>query len=125
MLDNAARPSGALVFNGGDGRMSEDQFDRLKHELAESHAGPANAGRPMLLEGGLDWKSMALSLGLPGDNTYANYREANLAFWRQTVSPLSRKMARALAVWLRPWFGPDLTIEADESGVPGLKELEQ
>ncbi|SDM05448.1 phage portal protein [Maricaulis salignorans] len=152
LLDNAARPSGALVFNGGDGRMSEDQFNRIKHQLAEDHGGPANAGRPMLLEGGLDWKPMALSpadmdftqarreaareialafgvppllLGLPGDNTYANYREANLAFWRQTVSPLTRKMARALAVWLRPWFGPDLVIEADESGVPGLKELDQ
>ena len=141
-----------LVFNGGEGRMSPDQFDRLKRELAEDYAGPTNAGRPMLLEGGLDWKPMALSpadmdftqarreaareialafgvppllLGLPGDNTYANYREANLAFWRQAVSPLTRKLARALAVWLRPWFGPDLQIEADENGVPGLKELEQ
>ncbi|WP_417468889.1 phage portal protein [Maricaulis sp.] len=152
LLDNAARPSGALIFDGGEGRMSPDQFDRLKAELEDNHTGPGNAGRPLLLEGGLDWKPMALSpadmdftaarreaareialafgvppllLGLPGDNTYANYREANLAFWRQTVSPLARKMARALAVWLRPWFGPDLVIEADESGVPGLKELEQ
>ncbi|WP_417498071.1 phage portal protein [Maricaulis sp.] len=152
LLDNAARPSGALIFDGGEGRMSPDQFDRLKAELEDNHTGPGNAGRPLLLEGGLDWKPMALSpadmdftaarreaareialafgvppllLGLPGDNTYANYREANLAFWRQTVSPLARKMARALAVWLRPWFSPDLVIEADESGVPGLRELEQ
>ncbi|WP_417482993.1 phage portal protein [Maricaulis sp.] len=152
LLDNAARPSGALIFNGGDGHMSPDQFDRLRTELEDNHTGPVNAGRPLLLEGGLDWKPMALSpadmdftaarreaareialafgvppllLGLPGDNTYANYREANLAFWRQTVSPLARKMARALTVWLRPWFSADLEIEADESGVPGLKELEQ
>jgi phage portal protein BeeE len=27
-------------------------------------------------------------LGIPGDNTYANYQEANRAFWRQTVLPL-------------------------------------
>ena len=29
-----------------------------------------------------------LLLGLPGDNTYANYAEANRAFWRQSVLPL-------------------------------------
>jgi phage portal protein BeeE len=52
-------------------------------------------------------------LGLPGDNTYANYREANLAFIRQTVTPLVRKTARALSVWLQPWFGGTLTIEAE------------
>ena len=30
----------------------------------------------------------ALLLGLPGDNTYANYAEANRAFWQQSVLPL-------------------------------------
>jgi len=30
-------------------------------------------------------------LGIPGDNTYSNYREANLAFWKQTVLPLVKK----------------------------------
>ena len=47
--------------------MSPDQFDRLKRELAEDHAGPTNAGRPMLLEGGLDWQPMALS---PANSLY-------------------------------------------------------
>ena len=144
LLDNAARPSGALVFSGadGEGRLSDEQFDRLKSELTEAHTGPANAGRPLLLEGGLDWKPMALTpadmdftearreaareialafgvppllLGLPGDNTYANYKEANLAFWRQTIAPLTAKTARALSGWLRPWFGSDLEIVADEA----------
>ncbi|MEZ5874510.1 MAG: phage portal protein [Hyphomicrobiales bacterium] len=27
-------------------------------------------------------------LGIPGDNTYSNYAEANCSFWRQTVLPL-------------------------------------
>jgi HK97 family phage portal protein len=140
LLDNAARPSGALIFSGGEGaRLSDEQFERLRAELAEAHSGVANAGRPLLLEGGLDWKPMALSpadmdfiearreaareialalgvppllLGLPGDNTYANYREANLAFARSTLSPLIAKTARALIGWLRPWFGEGLTVEA-------------
>lgn len=147
LLDNAARPSGALVYSGGDGRLTEDQFARLKGELAEAHQGAANAGRPMVLDGGLDWKPLSLSpadmeflearreaareialafgvppmlLGIPGDNTYANYKEANLAFWRQSVIPLARKTARALTLWARPWFGRDLEIVCDESGIPAL-----
>jgi len=148
LLDNAARPSGALVFNSGEGsNLTDDQFDRLKAELSEAYTGPANAGRPMLLEGGLDWKPMALSpadmdfidarreaareiaqafgvppmlLGLPGDNTYANYKEANLAFWRQTILPLVRKTARALTGWLLPWSDGGFEIVADISALPAL-----
>jgi HK97 family phage portal protein len=145
LLENAARPSGALVFSGADGHLTGEQFDRLKAELTGAHTGPGNAGRPLLLEGGLDWKPMAMSpaemdfiearreaareialafgvppllLGLPGDNTYSNYREANLAFWRQTVLPLARKTARALEVWLQPWFGDGLGVEVEEGAVP-------
>ena len=112
LLDNAARPSGALIYKGPSGaeRLSNDQFERLKSELESAHAGAKNAGRPMVLEGGLDWKAMSFSpadmdfmqarrdaareialafgvppmlLSIPGDNTYSNYKEANLAFWRQ------------------------------------------
>ena len=128
LLDNAARPSGALVYKGENGaNLSEEQFERLRDELAANFSGAANAGRPLLLEGGLTWQTMSLSpkdmdfielkhgaareialafgvppmlLGIPGDNTYANYREANLAFWRQTVLPLAarvRQRARRLA----------------------------
>ncbi|MFM5950725.1 MAG: phage portal protein, partial [Novosphingobium sp.] len=102
LLENAARPSGALVYDPGDGAgLSADQFERLKQELSAAYAGHANAGRPMLLEGGLKWQSLSLSpadmdfaerkaaaardialafgvppmlLVLPGDATYANYR---------------------------------------------------
>jgi HK97 family phage portal protein len=62
LLDNAARPCGALVFSGADGAViADDQFQRLKRELDEEYAGARNAGRPLLLEGGLDWKAMSLS----------------------------------------------------------------
>jgi phage portal protein BeeE len=60
-------------------------------------------------------------LGIPGDNTYANYREANLAFWRGTVLPLVAKLADALGGWLAPAFGGAalrLAFDADE--VPAL-----
>src|SRR3954470_2628401 len=54
LLDNAAGPSGALIFSGpGGANLSGDQFDRLKAELADNYEGARNAGRPLLLEGGL------------------------------------------------------------------------
>jgi HK97 family phage portal protein len=62
LLDNAARPSGALVYDGADGSvLSDAQFERLKKELGDLYQGAANAGRPLVLEGGLDWKVMSLS----------------------------------------------------------------
>ena len=141
LLDNSARPSGALVYDGPEGtRLSEDQFARLKSELEESFQGAGNAGRPLLLEGGLDWKPMALGpkdldfaelklaaareialalgvppmlLGLPGDNTYSNYQEANRAFLRQTVLPLVTRTGEALVQWLAPAFGATLRLGPD------------
>ena len=149
LLDNAARPSGAIVYSGGDGQadMSDEQYRRLSEELAQSHQGAANAGRPMLLEGGLDWKPMGFSpsdmeflktkegaareialafgvppqlLGLPGDNSYANYQEANRAFYRQTVLPLARRLSSALAAWLGWRFGGEISLLPDLDAVPAL-----
>jgi HK97 family phage portal protein len=149
LIDNAARPSGALVYRGlpGAERLSEEQFERLKAELTNAHTGAANAGRPLLLEGGLEWTAMSLSpaemdfvearraasrdialafgippmlLGVPGDNTYSNYKEANLAFWRQTILPLVAKASAALTSWLGPWSEVPLTISPDLEAVPAL-----
>ncbi len=149
LLENAARPSGALVYDPGDGGgLSSDQFDRLKAELAEAYAGHANAGRPMLLEGGLKWQALSLSpadmdfaelkaaaardvalafgvppmlLGLPGDATYANYREANRALWRLTLLPMADKLFAALTEGLVTWF-PGAVLAIDLDGVPALAE---
>lgn len=150
LLGNAARPSGALVHDPGDKGMplSAEQVERLREELAEGFAGGANAGRPLLLEGGLKWQALSLSpaemdflalkdssareiamafgvppmlLGLPGDATYANYREANRALWRLTVLPLCAKILGAVAQGLRGWFdGADLRVDLNK--VPALAE---
>ncbi|UUL82107.1 phage portal protein [Sphingomonas qomolangmaensis] len=149
LLDNAARPSGALVHDSRDGAvLSPDQFERLKAEMLAGFQGASNAGRPMLLEGGLTWQAMSMTpadmdfvslkaaaareialafgvppmlLGLPGDNAYANYREANRALWRQAVLPLAGKILGAIAEDLRPWFaGGTLTVDLDQ--VPALSE---
>jgi HK97 family phage portal protein len=148
LLDNSARPSGALVYKGENGQnLSEEQFERLREELAANFSGAGNAGRPLLLEGGLSWHSMSLSprdmdffqaknsaardialafgvppmlLGIPGDNTYANYREANLAFWRQTVLPMSARLAAAIGNWLAPAYGGGLRLACDPDRIEAL-----
>jgi HK97 family phage portal protein len=146
LLDNAARPSGALVAEGDP--LTADQFDRLKTELAEGFQGSANAGRPMVLEGGIKWQSMAMTpadmdfirlkenaareialafgvppmlLGLPGDATYANYREANKALWRQAILPIAAKLLDAIAEGVQAHF-PGLTLSIDLDHVPALSE---
>jgi HK97 family phage portal protein len=148
LLDNAARPSGALVYDGPEGMvLAEQQFERLKRELNEQYEGAANAGRPLILEGGLDWKAMSLTpqdmdfmeakhsaareialafgvppmlLAIPGDNTYSNYQEANRVFWRQTVLPLAGRIGAALTQWLAPAFGGDLTLAVDSDKIDAL-----
>jgi HK97 family phage portal protein len=59
-------------------------------------------------------------LGLPGDNTYANYQEANRAFFRQTVQPLVRRTTAALTGWLGWRWGGAVRIEPDLDGAPAL-----
>ncbi len=45
-----------------------------------------------------------LLLGLPGDNTFSNYREANRAFWRATVPPMAARLQKSFRAWARPGF---------------------
>ncbi len=147
LLDNAARPSGALVYDPGDGStLSAAQFARLKDQMGEQYMGAANAGRPMLLDGGMKWQPLSLTpaemdfvrvrdnaareialafgvppmlLGLSGDATYANYREANVALWRLTLLPLAAKILGGLSRRLQDWW-PDLHLDLDRDAVPAL-----
>ncbi len=149
LLDNAARPSGAIIYRGaeGQGKLSEDQYDRLVNEMESHHQRARNAGRPMLLEGGLDWKPMGFSpsdmefqktkesaareialafgvppilIGIQGDATYANYQEAHRAFYRLTVLPLATRVTAALAVWLSRFSGERVEVRPDLDQVPAL-----
>lgn len=60
-------------------------------------------------------------LGLPGDNTYANYREANRALWRLTLLPLADKLFSALGEGLEPWFA-DSKLSVDLDRITALAE---
>lgn len=150
LLQNGARPSGALVVkspNGEPALLSQEQYTRLKAQIEEQFIGAGNAGRPLLLEGGLDWKEMSLSpkdmdfiesrhsaardialafgvppqlLGIPGDNTYSNLMEARIALWEQSILPLVENVVGAFNNWLKPMFGENLLLASDADSISAL-----
>ena len=154
LLQNGARPSGALIVKSSSdnysGNLSQEQFDRLKEQVDTTFSGSANAGRPLLLEGGLEWKEMSMSprdmdflatknnaardialsfgvppqlLGIPGDNTYSNLQEARIALWEETILPLLDHLCDALNSWLVPSFSEQLHLSyhKDEINVLSAK----
>lgn len=149
LLDNAARPSGALSYEPADGAaLSAAQFARLREEIDRQFSGSENAGRPLLLEGGLKWQSLGLTptdmdfvkikeaaardialafgvppvlLGLPGDTAYANLREAGRALHRQTIIPLADRILSEVSTALSDWFGP-LRLAVDTDAISELSE---
>lgn len=151
MLQNGARPSGALIAtmnkDGSGGKLDFEQYERLKSQIDDLYTGSANAGRPLLLEGGLEWKEMGVSprdmdfinskhssardialafgvppqlLGIPGDNTYSNLVEARLALWEQTILPTLDNILDNLNRWLVPCFGPDLQLTYNKDSIEVL-----
>lgn len=149
LLNQGARPSGALVYapKEGPANLSDEQMGRLREELDEHYRGRANAGRPLILEGGLEWHEMSLSpkemdwqsgrdaaardialafgvpvqlIGIQGAQTYANMQEARLAFYEETVLPLATKVLAAIEGWLAPLYGQGLYLELDRDEVSAL-----
>jgi HK97 family phage portal protein len=59
-------------------------------------------------------------LGIQGDATYANYQEANRAFYRLTVLPLTTRVTAALAEWLGSFIGEDVVLTPDLDQVSAL-----
>ena len=149
LLKNATRPSGALVFQNGNGYLSDEQFERLQKQFYDNFSGSSNSGKPLILEGGLKWqdtnhaekfekfielkdsaaRDIAIAfnvppqlLGLRGDNTYSNMQEARLALWEENIIPLLDKYADALSSWLSYWYKEDLLVDFDKDSISALSE---
>ena len=149
LLSQGARPSGALVYAPKDGpaTLSDEQMNRLREELAQLYQGSRNAGRPMVLEGGLDWREMSLSpkdmdwlagrdaaardialafgvpsqlVGIAGSQTYANMAEARLAFYEETVLPVVTRVVAGIDHWLTPKFADNLQLDFNTDAISAL-----
>lgn len=144
LLRNGARPSGGLEY---EGTLEEDEFQRLKKEIEENY-NKNRTGKPMLLQGGLKWVQMMLSqvdldwakgkemsarevalgynvpeqlVGVPGQQTYNNYREARMALFEDAVLPLLDRYSAALTSWFNqlPEY-QGLRIGYDEDRISAL-----
>lgn len=149
LLQNSARPSGALSLK--EGTLGDEQFKRLKAQVEEQYQGATNAGRPLLLEGGMTWQQMGLSpsdmsiletkfssardvslafgvppqlLNIPGDNTYSNYKEARLAFYEDTVIPLLGMLLGAFNPWFEEPFN-GVYIMPNLDSIPAIADKRQ
>lgn len=129
LLQNSASPSGVLT---SEGNLTDEQISRLKEQMAVKYQSSINAGRPMVLEGGLSWSQMSLNpkdmqwdlgvknatkfiamslgvdtslLGDASNSTYSNYQDAEKSFYTSTVLPqMDRLRDDFLNGWLLPLF---------------------
>lgn len=152
MLQNSATPSGVLQMKQTDsnprGELTEDQYKRLKKEFEENYQGAKNAGRAMIIEGGLVWQQISLSpkdmdfisskavtaidiataYGVPpellglGQKTFNNYKEARLALYEETILPIMDSLRDELNKWLVPAFGDGLWLDYDKDDIEALTE---
>ena len=147
LLKNGARPSGALILKDPNHFLTEEQFIRLKDQFIEQYSGNNKVGKPLLLEGGLDWRDMSINpkdmdfielknlaareiamafgvppqlLGINGDNTYSNMKEARLALWEETIIPLLDKISDNFSNYFSNLYGEDLMIDFDRDEISAL-----
>lgn len=156
LLQNSARPSGALVATVSEnstGKLGQEAFERLKQQIEDKYTGPTNAGKPMILEGGLDWKPFSFSpqqmewienkatsardicfamgvppmiLGIPGDNTYSNYKEARAALYEETIIPEHDSAKDQLNTWLLPAMNGDgYELDSNKDAIHALAPRRQ
>ncbi|MFO0906792.1 MAG: phage portal protein [Isosphaeraceae bacterium] len=153
LLQNEGRPSGALQMrqnkDGTTPVLTNDQFVRLKEEIDVSYSGAHNAGRPILLDGSLDWVQMSMSskdmdhretmltnarfiaacygtppqlVNIPGESTFSNYGQATLSYWSDTVLPLLGLLLEDVNRWLPALMGePKAFLWYDEEQIPALE----
>lgn len=149
LLQNGGRPSGALRVgpNQQNYTLTEDQREELRNSLRDLYEGGDNAGRILVMEGDMDWREMGLSpkdldfvegknmsareiaqaygvpsmlVGVPGDATFSNYREARLHLWEDTILPLLDYLTDELNAWLARQYGDALRLSYDIDGIPAL-----
>ncbi len=148
ILQNGGRPSGALMMDsGGHGFISDDQLAEIRESLRETVEGENNAGRVLVMEGNFKWQEMGLSpkdldfiegkhlsareiaqafsvppmlVGVTGDATFANYKEARFHLWEDTILPLLDYVTDELNAWLVSQFGENFRLAYDVEGIAAL-----
>ncbi len=138
---NSARPDYILST---EGRLSPDEYERLKRKFESAHRGVENSHKFLLLQGGLkadkltatqkemDFVKQVLQsrdeilaifrvpktiLGITDDVNRANAEATNFVFASRTIKPKMDKIVNTMNEFLVPQFGDDL-FYTFESPVP-------
>lgn len=146
LLQNDARPAGALV---AEKALDEEQREALKESIRTEYGGFENAGRPILLEAGMDWKQFSLSpkdmdwlnsdktntrkictvfnvdpslIGDTEQKTYANYQEGRKALYMENILPLMDFLRDEFNNWLTPLYGPNLKLDYNRDDIEAIKD---
>ncbi len=150
LLQNQCEPSGVLT---SDSTFTDPQVKQLRDQLEERYMGPRNAKRPMVLGGGAKWTQVALSpkdmdwlegknvasrdiagaFGVPtqvipiaGDQTFANFEQARLALWEDTVIPLGLDLTEELNHFFAEDFpGATISMNLDKIAALGVRRAEK
>lgn len=139
-LDRGAQPSGVI---GHEGVLTAEQRTTIREGFTRRHAGAANAGAALILDGGLTWTAMQVSpedaellasrrfaveeiarvYGVPppmiGDlshGTFTNSREAARWFGQFTLTPRVRRLEAELNRALFG-YGSKFEVEFDMSSL--------
>lgn len=149
LLQNGGRPSGVFIWKGNDDGwgLTEEQKSSIRESITQMYAGQGNAGRIMMIEGDVEWKELGLSpkdldfsegkfvaareiaqafgvppmlVGVPGDATYTNYKEARFHLWEDTILPLLERIQYAFTQFLGKQYGESLRFTYDMDVIPAL-----
>lgn len=149
LLQNGGRPSGAFIIKPSNhsAPLTEQQRNQLREDITHLYEGGKNAGRILMMEGDFSWQDMGLSpkdldfisgksvsareicqafgvppilAGIPGDATFANYREARFHLWEDTILPLLDHLVAEMNLWLTPYFGEGLRLGYDHDSIAAL-----
>jgi HK97 family phage portal protein len=130
LLRRGARVSGALQ---SDNNLTDEQFMRLQEQVNNFYSGSDNAGRPLLLEAGMNFTEMSMNnkdmdflelkknvtymiynalkiplpLISPEHSTLSNMEIAKLNLYDNAILPIARRIYTELSIFLLPRYRKD------------------
>jgi len=150
VIENGGRPTGIVIY---DGNLDNEDFDKIKDQMAQKHTGVDNAGKLLLLEGKFDYKEASISpkdmdwiegikinekdiynaLGIPlalidsNASSFNNMFTSMYAIYEHSVFPLMEKMCGELTDLLMWQYNnnsnEELTITYSKEKIPSLDAL--
>lgn len=148
LLQTGGRPSGCLIHNSEDeGMLNDLQRAELRESMDKHYSGTENAGRILVLDGSFKWQDFGnyardydfhkgkeicareiaqlfgvppMLVGVAGDSTFANYKEARLHFWEDTVIPLAEYIVAEINCWLKDNLHIDSAIRLNLDTISAL-----